>query len=75
MALSERTAGETVFGSTRQQSTVGLNTAASTASGLVCLDTAGVEYVLWVSSAGKLTIGTRAQFLAQTGGTVVGSQS
>lgn len=75
MAATDRVSGETRFGSNRQQSTVAINTAAGTASGLVLLDSAGVEYVLWVDTTGDLQIGTRAQHLALTGATVVGNQS
>ena len=76
MAHTERVAGETVFGSNRQQSTVALLSADTTAPGLVLLDTAGTEYVLWVDTAGKFKIGTRANFTTpNSAGTIVGTQS
>ena len=76
MAHTENVSGETVIGSSRTQCTVSVNTLAGTASGIVLLDTAGVEYVLWVDSTGDLMIGTRANFTTpNAAGTVVGGQS
>lgn len=76
MALTERVLGETAFGSPREQGTIAVNTVATTASGVVLLDTAGVEYMLWVDSTGKLRIGTRANFTTpNSAGTVVGTQT
>lgn len=77
MALTERVAGQTTVGSTRESScTFAVNTKSGTASGLVLVDTAGVEYVLWVDNTGDLKIGTRANFATpDAAGTVVGGQS
>lgn len=44
-------------------------------SALVLLDSNGVEYAVWVTTAGKLQVGTRAQWEAQTGATTVGTQT
>lgn len=44
-------------------------------SGLCLLDSAGTEYVVWVTTGGVLKIGTRAQFDAQTGASSVGAQT
>lgn len=54
--------------------TIGSERAGTDGSALGLYDSAGTLYVLWVQS-GKLYIGTAAQFDAQSGGTVVGSQS
>lgn len=85
MALTERldplsatTYSQTVLGTGRDGTGAGVvacNAPAGFASCVIVLDTAGVEYALWVTTAGKLTIGTRAQFLAQSGGTTVGTQT
>lgn len=75
MVLTERTAGETVFGSTRQQSTVGLNTLAGTASGIVLISADGTEFVIWVRNNGDVMTGSRANFTTpQSAGTKIGAQ-
>jgi len=74
-AFQERAEGQSNVGSTRTRSALAVNTAAGTASGLILVDSAGVEYVLWVDTTGDLQIGTRAQWIALTGSAVVGSQS
>lgn len=76
MALTPRVDGESVLGSPRVRSTTAHDTLAGTASGIVLLDTAGVEYVLWVDSTGDLRVGTRANFTTpNSAGTVIGTQS
>lgn len=78
MAHIERTAGQTTIGSDRQAScSVAVNTKAGTASGLRLVDTAGVEYILWVNSSGVLKISsTVADFTTNpnSAGTTVGGQ-
>lgn len=76
MALVGRRAGLTVFGSVRERCALGVDAKAGTASGLVLVDTAGVEYYLWIDNTGDLKIGTRANFESpNTAGTVIGTQS
>lgn len=78
MALTERPTGvsQTTFGSNRDQGLVAINTKLGTASGLVLVDSAGVEYVLWVDTTGDLKIGTRADLVTpDSAGTVIGGQS
>ena len=79
MALTERVGNQTAFGGARPGAgpgIVAINTPSGTASGLVLMDTAGTEYVLWVDSTGDLRIGTRANFdTPNAAGTVVGTQS
>jgi hypothetical protein len=82
MALSvtnDAQRGENRVGSPRDGSGnqgLGIDAPTGKVSYVALVDSAGVEYLLWVSTAGKLTIGTRAQMLTpNTAGTVVGSQS
>lgn len=44
-------------------------------SGLAMMDSAGIEYLVWVDTTGDLRVGTRAQYESQSGAGVVGSQS
>jgi hypothetical protein len=76
MVLTERVIDETVFGSNRDgASTVAVQPGAGSPSGLVLMDTAGVEYVIWVKTDGALYIGTRANFATpNAAGTKVGGQ-
>lgn len=64
--------GQSATGSGREKHCFAIN---GKPAGLVMMDSDGIEYLMWITTAGKLTIGTRAQFEAQSGGTVVGSQS
>lgn len=81
MALTERpdSGQQTCFCSARDGAGPGLvaiNTPDGTASGIVLIDTGGVERVLWFKSDGDLMTGTRANFdTPNAAGTVVGSQS
>lgn len=76
MPMTPRVHGESVVGSPHVQSTLAVDTKAGTASGLVLLDPAGVEYVLWVDSTGDLKVGTRADHATpDVAGTVIGTQS
>jgi len=79
MALTELRDGQTVIGSNRVAScAVAVNAKAGSASGIVLVDTAGVEWFLWVDTTGDLrTSSTRADFDTNpnTAGTIVGTQS
>lgn len=79
MAHVDRVAGQTTIGSPREPScTVAVDAKAGTASGLKLVDTAGVEYILWVDTTGDLKISsTTADFYTNpnSAGTVVGGQS
>lgn len=73
MALTTPVSGETVVGTSLVPSTLAINS--NGASGLVLLDSAGTEYVVWVKTTGELFIGTRAQFATpDAAGTKVGGQ-
>lgn len=71
--------GETRFGTNRDgngNQGVGVDAPMGVVSYIALVDSAGVEYLLWVSSAGKLMIGTRANIATpDAAGTVVGGQS
>lgn len=84
MALfTENKPSQTVFGSDKDGgagaagSIVAINAKLGQASGLILVDSAGTEYVLWVDPAGggKLQIGTYAAFQLAAGGTTVGTQT
>jgi len=72
MPLNERPSNAQVaFGSKREPfCTLAVDTKAGSASGLVLVDSSGVEWVFWVHG-GVLRFGTRAQFFTLTGGAVV----
>lgn len=79
MALTQRVQNQSTVGSSRGVGTSpgiqAVDTPSGTASGLVLLDSAGVEYVLWVKSSGELYIGTRSNFATpDAAGTKVGAQ-
>lgn len=73
MAAAERVDGQTVLGSRRLRGAAKVDSLAGTASGIVLIDSAGVEYVLWVDNAGELVIGTRTGWV--TPDTVPGNAS
>lgn len=77
MAIAERGVNtrQTAFGTTRDRSNLAIFTKSGTASGISLQNTLDEEWVLWVDSNGKLEIGTRSQWINQSGGTIVGSQS
>lgn len=76
MAIKERRDGQSAFGSERVSNcTVAVRSKAATPSAITLVRGDGTEVCLWVDNAGKLRIGTFANFVAITGGTIVGTQS
>lgn len=75
-AFTARRDGQTVFGSDKvSDCVVAVNSKSGSPSGLILVDSAGVEYVLWVDTSGDLIISTYANFQSETSTTVVGTQS
>jgi hypothetical protein len=78
-AFAERQDGQTVLGDLRQEdSSVAIASKLGSVGALSLVDTAGVQYYIWVDTTGDLRISsTRADFITNpnSAGAVVGGQS
>ena len=76
MAHLERVDGQTTIGSKHSPGSLAVDSKLGIPSSLVLVDSAGVEYVIWIDVTGDLKIGTRANFVTpDAAGTVIGGQS
>lgn len=74
--ITERRTGQTMFGSLREANCVlAVQSKPLSGSALCLVQPDGTEKFIYIDDAGKAIIGTYAQFIAATGGTVIGTQT
>lgn len=73
MAVKPRRSGQSTFGSDRVQSNIAVKSKTGKPSGIVLVDSAGVEYFLYVDTSGNLVISNVEAKFTTTPNTVGGA--